>query len=281
MRGCGLNVGATLRGCPFLGRPHRAAPTVFISLILILLSLTGAHAGEKVFPVPVGYVSDFAGVIDNESRARLTSLIENINKKSSAEIGVVTIQSMEELGFADIEEAAVKLFEEWGIGKKGKDNGILILAAIKERKVRIEVGYGLEGQIPDGAAGEIIRKGIVPYFKKQRFGEGLYNGVLLIAERINADVGEKGKTIDSKGFTNGDITNIIVLAFIVLAILASAAANSRRRRHYYSRNYDTGFWGYGGGGFGGGFGRFGSGDSSGFGGFGGGESGGGGASGEW
>lgn len=245
---------------------------------VLLLSATLAAAAEKVFPAPVGYVNDFANVMEPSSKERLSFLLTRIEGSGAAEIAVVTIPSMEELGFADIEEAAVKLFEEWGIGKKGRDNGVLILAAIKERKVRIEVGYGLEGQIPDGAAGEIIRKGIVPFFKKQRFGEGLYNGVLLIAERINADVGEKGRKAEPKGFTNDDITNIIILAFIVLAIMTAGIVNGRRRRHYYSRNYDTGFWGYGGGGFGGGFGSFGGG---GFGGFGGGMSGGGGASGEW
>lgn len=254
--------------------------TILVTLLLIFLLATGTKAAEKVFPPPAGYVNDFAGVIDSESKTRLTALIESIKKKSTSEVAVVTIQSIEELGLAGIEEAAVKLFEEWGVGKKGVDNGILVIAAIKERKVRIEVGYGLEGQIPDGAAGEIIRTGIVPYFKKERFGEGLYNGVLLIAERINADVGEKGKRIDSKAFTNNDITNIIFLALIIIGILAAGIMNGRRRG---TSSYNNTFWGHGSGGFGGGGGfggRFGGG-SGGFGGFGGGGSGGGGASGDW
>jgi len=174
----------------------RISPFILASFIFILIFPAGANAAKKVFPPPVGYVNDFAGVMDASSKERLSSLLTRIEKSGAAEIAVVTILSMEKLGFADIEEVAVRLFEEWGIGKKGKDNGILIIASIKERKVRIEVGYGLEGQIPDGAAGEIIRKGIIPYFKKQGFGDGLYNGVLLIAERINVDAGEKGKKIE-------------------------------------------------------------------------------------
>lgn len=255
---------------------------VFFLLSLTALLMTSlAFAAEKVFPPPAGYVSDFAGVMDAPSKERLSVLLTKIAKSGVAEVSVVTIPSFEESGFADTEEAAVKLFEEWGVGEKGKDNGILILAAMKERKVRIEVGYGLEGLIPDGAAGEIIRNGIVPYFKKQQFGDGLYNGVLLVAERINADVGEKGRKVASKGFTNDDIINIIVLAFVILGILAAGVMNGRRRSHYYRRGYgsDTGFWSAGGGGFGSGFGGFGGG--GGFGGFGGGMSGGGGASGGW
>lgn len=247
-----------------------------LSLAAILIASL-AFAAERVFPQPSGYVSDFASVIDAASEERLTSLLAKIEKNGAAEIAVVTIPSFEESGFADIEGAAVKLFEEWGIGKKGKDNGILVLAAMKERKVRIEVGYGLEGEIPDGAAGEIIRSGIVPYFKKQQFGDGLYNGVLLVAERINADVGEKGGRRGSKGLTNDDIINIIVLALIILGILTASAINGKKRRHNY---YGNGrFWSAGGGGFGSGFGGFGGG--GGFGGFGRGVSGGGGASGGW
>lgn len=251
---------------------------------LILLSASLAVAAEKVFPSPAGYVNDFAGIIDISSKEKLGSLLADIEKSGVAEIAVVTIQSAEDLGFADIEEAAVRIFEEWGIGKKGKDNGILVITAIKERKVRIEVGYGLEGEIPDGAAGEIIRTGIAPYFKEKRFGDGLYNGVLLIAERIKIDTGEKGVKKDSKDFTNDNIVNIIVLSFIVLAIIISVVVNSRKRyssmgRQYHNGDGYGGFWGSGRGGFGGGFGSFGGSDS--FGGFGGGMSGGGGASGDW
>lgn len=249
------------------------------ALSIFLVFAAGAGAAEKVFPQPAGYVNDLAGVIDADSRARLTRLIDSIKQKRSDQVAVVTISSLEQLGFGSIEEAAVKLFEEWGIGKKGADNGILILAAIKEKKVRIEVGYGLEGEIPDGAAGEIIRTGIAPYFKKGRYGEGLCNAVLLIADRIKADIGEKGKRIGPKGFTKNDTTNIIILVLILLGILVAAIMNSRGRGNHFR---DNGFWGYGSGGFGGG-GGFGSGsrDSDSFGGFGGGGSGGGGASGDW
>ena len=97
-------------------------------------------------------------------------------------MAVVTLESFEPYG--SIEQAAVALFEQWGVGKKGKDNGILLLAAMKERKLRIEVGYGLEPIIPDGLAGEIIRISIAPRFKEGRFGDGLYSGAAVVAERV-------------------------------------------------------------------------------------------------
>src|SRR4030067_3350792 len=117
---------------------------IIIPFLFIMQIVTRTSAADKVFHPPSGYVNDFAGVIDAEYKRWLNSLIEEINSKSTAEVAVVTIRSFEEYGFAGIEEAAVKLFEEWGVGKKGVDNGILILAAIKERKARSAGGAGLE-----------------------------------------------------------------------------------------------------------------------------------------
>lgn len=239
-----------------------------ISLLFVLLLPAIVDAARSVFPAPVGYVNDFAGVVDGDSKTKISNLTDSIAKKGIAEVAVVTIPSIQELGFAGIEEAAVRLFEEWGIGKKGKDNGILILAAMRERKLKIEVGYGLEGQIPDGAAGEIIRKGMAPYFKEKRFGEGLYNGVLMVAERLNIDTGERPRQVDSKGLAFENILLIIIVLVWIFFTVARMSMFGRSGRRGY---YDGGFWTTGGGGFGG--------DS--FGGFGGGGSGGGGAGGDW
>ncbi|HDM90092.1 MAG TPA: TPM domain-containing protein, partial [candidate division WOR-3 bacterium] len=133
-------------------------------------------------PNPVGYVNDFAGIIDPQWESKIEAVIQEVKDKTGAEIAVVTVNSIEPYG--TIEEYAVKLFEKWGIGEEEKDNGVLVVVALDIRKVRIEVGYGLEGAIPDGFAGEIIRKTIVPFFRKGSYGEGLYYGVLRLARRI-------------------------------------------------------------------------------------------------
>src|SRR5205814_7168110 len=103
-------------------------------------------------PKPSSYVSDFAGVIDAQTRQQLESVLAELEQKTSAEVAVVTVRGLEG---RDIEGYANDLFTAWGIGKKGKDNGVLFLISPQDRKMRIEVGYGLEGILPDGAVGRI------------------------------------------------------------------------------------------------------------------------------
>jgi uncharacterized protein len=126
-------------------------------------------------------VNDFAGVITPEYEAKLTSLIEELEQKTSAEIFVVTVQSIAPY---DEKEYARMLFDNWKPGKKGKDNGVLVLVAIKERRWRIETGYGVEGILPDGRCGEIGRNYMVPYLKEGKYSEGLYYGVAAVAKVI-------------------------------------------------------------------------------------------------
>jgi uncharacterized membrane protein YgcG len=144
----------------------------FLIIFLILLFFPSANAIE--YPSPVDYVNDFAEILDSDQEMRLNNEITAIEKDSTVEIAIVTIESLQGVS---IEEYAVKLFEKWGIGKKGVDNGLLILVAKKERQYRIEVGYGLEGVITDAQSSKIGRDILMPRFKNNEFGEGLYEAV--------------------------------------------------------------------------------------------------------
>ena len=150
----------------------------FISVFIFFLTLSGIDISAQKLPKPVGYVNDFAGVLDEGSKGRMTMLIAALKEKTGAEIAVVTVETTEPRGF---EEYSVELASEWGIGKAGEDTGVLILLAMKERKIRIEVGYGLEGPIPDGLAGEIRDKSILPDLRAGNYGAGLLKGVEAIA----------------------------------------------------------------------------------------------------
>jgi uncharacterized protein len=190
---------------------------------------------------------------------------------------VVTIPTFEP--YATLDEYANELFKSWKIGKAKEDNGILLIVAQKEKRIRIEVGYGLEEIIPDGLAGEIIRNQIRPYFKDGKYGLGIRAGVQSIVEVISS---KKGIPLDRKGgkgnksiLDNPNFFDGIVLVLVLLFLISRFLFSPFSRR-----NGPGGFWGSGGGGFGGGFGGFGGG-GGGFGGFGGGGSGGGGASGDW
>ena len=149
----------------------------------LLLGLLWASSVQAVPKRPPGTVGDFAGILDERAQQELSSIIFQAESKTSAEIAVVTVPSLEG---KSVEEYAHDVFNEWGIGKKGKDNGVLVLVAPNERKVRIEVGYGLEPILPDGLAGQIIREQFVPAFKGGDFPGGILGGV----ERIAAIVSE-------------------------------------------------------------------------------------------
>ena len=267
----------------FMVRPLWAAG----ALVLILgLALTGQAAD---WPRPKGPVADYAKVIPEEYKARIDVLARELWQKTGTALVVATLPSLE--GDA-IENAAVRLFQEWGIGKKGQDKGVLILVALKERRLRIEVGYGLEGVITDAKAGLVRDQAMTPFLKKNQFGQGLLAGTAALAEIVAKEAGVNLTGLPrtqgrEKDRSPGGFWLILVLAllFFFTRFLRRGAARGRGRSGAGgflaglflgsmlggppSRRGGSG--GFGGGGFGG-FG-------GGFGGFGGGMSGGGGASG--
>lgn len=239
----------------------------FLFIFLFFFLLSPPARGAK-FSRAQGWVNDFAQIIEPETKTRLEVLLTELEEKTQAEVAIVTIPSLEG---GNIEQTAVEIFSQWGIGKKGKDNGILILAALKDRKIRIEVGYGLEGIIPDGLAGEIIRGNILPYFQEGKFSQGLESAALAISTIIAKNAGIELNSISGltelitpKPARRGVPIFGLLLLFILIPFFI---------RHPFLFLFL--FSGPRGGGFGGG------GFGGGFGGFGGGMSGGGGASGNW
>jgi len=154
-----------------------------LSIMAAVTLLTGACAQT---PAPQGRISDFANVIDESNRRLIGQVISDLEERTTSEMAVVTIDSTKG---ESIEDYANRLHNQWGIGKKGKDNGILLLIAVSDRKLKIEVGYGLEGSVPDGFAGDVIRNTITPHFKQGRFGDGIYAGALRLAQKIETDAG--------------------------------------------------------------------------------------------
>lgn len=252
------------------------ASACLASLFMVVLVATGALGTQ--FPRPRGLVNDFAGVISPQIEQRLVQITGELVRKTDVPIVVVT---MPDIGGEDYNEYANRLYTAWGIGKKGEDRGVLVFVTIKERKVRIETGYGVEGIIPDGLAGEIRDQYMVPYLKQNKFGEGLLQGTIAIAQIIAKDA---GVTLSGQGPVRrparrrGSGLSGLLFGLIFLVLLFSAG---RRRGGLLpllllmSLGRGGGYYGGGRGGFGGSFGGFGGG----FGGFGGGLSGGGGAGG--
>ncbi len=151
-----------------------------IALGALILSLLAAVGAEPLTSIPNPrsrdgtWVTDMPGMLRAETIARLNSTISELERTNGAEMAVVVIGSLDGLS---IEEAAVKLFDLWGIGKKKNDNGLLLLWSTGDRRIRVEVGYGLEGVLPDAKTGAILDAYVVPKFKSGEFDEGLLAGV--------------------------------------------------------------------------------------------------------
>jgi uncharacterized protein len=140
---------------------------------LVLLAL-GVSVGAQTFPKAIDRVNDFANVIDPATEAEIDRQLHLLEQKTSSEIAVATVESLNGMS---VEEYANKLFKQWGIGQAKQDNGVLVLVAPNEREMRIEVGYGLEGVLPDGLAGQVIRDDFTPRFRENDYSGGIRNGV--------------------------------------------------------------------------------------------------------
>jgi uncharacterized protein len=257
--------------------------------LVIALLVCAPPARAQAPPALTGAVNDFAGVIDHANRDAIERLSSRLQQTTGDVLVVATVKTYKPE--ADIRSYAVKMFQNGGrgIGIKGKDNGLLVLLAVDDRKVWIEVGYGLEPYITDGFSGETSRQAMVPYFKQGDYGGGLLAGSQRLAVRVAEG---QGKTLGDdvaprqareRDRDTGFPIPLPIVIFLLFIIVSRMLRGSRRRRTW-GNNWSG--WSSGVGPFGGGFdGGFGGGSSGGFGGgfggFGGGRSGGGGGGGSW
>ena len=258
----------------------------FLVIIVLVVSSNATHAQNiPARPNPPRLVNDLANVLSPEQKEILEERLVAFDDSTSNQIAIVTIPT---LGDYDIESYANKLFRTWGIGTAKHDNGILILVAVNDHQMRIEVGRGLEGPIPDVTAKDIIENDLAPNFREGNYYRGFDEAITSLEQAAAGEYHEKRNRNNDNGKGGGILVFIIIL-FIVIFIIGRRGGGPRGG--VMSRRGFSGWWipllfsgGWGGGrGSGGGWGGggFGGGGGGGFGGFGGGSSGGGGASGGW
>jgi uncharacterized protein len=218
-------------------------------------------------PSAEGYVNDFADVIPADDERSMRGIIEAVRDQTGAEIAVVTVESMEP--YPTIEDYGIALAEEWGVGSAPDDAGAILILALNERRVRIEVGYGLEGAIPDGRAGQILDDYVLPDLRDNRFGPGLLNGVAALANEIADEygvtlTGVEAEPRTARGGGGGvDFGDLIYVVFVLLVFGGRwffwPLLFAGRRRGFFGGGFGSGghggpskFSGFGGGGFGGG-----------------------------
>ena len=258
---------------PIFGRFYSIGPC-FSRLPLLLICLGAVCSAQAPDLNPTGFINDFVGVLSPETNRGLEALATELKQKTGAEVAVAIVSSLEG---ETIETYANLLGEEWGVGD-AEDRGALILLAIEDRQLRVEVGYGLEPIIPDGRAGE-IRDGMTSHLRAGDYDSAVTLAVAQVAQIVAADAGVsltgQVQTPQRRGRRRGSWWPLLLVLLLLLL-------PRRRRVGGWHDGGVTTAWMLGSmGRFRGGGGGFGGGGSGGFGGFGGGGFGGGGASGSW
>jgi uncharacterized protein len=277
----------------------------WLTIVVLMVAAGRGLPGESVagLPAPTGYVNDFAGVLTPETKQNLEELCTEVDQKAHAQIAVVTVQKLEadpapsgktggmsadQMPAPSIEEFTTALEDKWKVGAKGTDRGLLLIVSLDPRKYRIEVGYGLEGILPDGKVGDIGRE-MQPYLHTNDYNQAIALGVHEISQVIATDAGVTLAGLDGSEaparvqYSSQPQMQVNPIAALIFAVIVLVVIGVLIRTGHIGLLFFLLFslmgGGRGGGGFGGGDNEGGGG--GGFGGFGGGGSGGGGAGGSF
>ncbi len=263
--------------------------SLLLAALLLGAVTGGAPAALRLPPSPDRRVNDYAGALSEPDRGRLEQKLVAREANSSNQIVVAIFKSLEG---ESLEDFSVRLAQSWRLGQKGLDNGVLFVVFVDDRKMRLEVGYGLESSLTDAISSSILRNEVAPRFREGRMADGIAAGLDAIDQAIAGTYAHSGPRARSGEAPPG--IPLALVAGLAVAVIAGSAmalnARSQRRRGWsagrqgWTRDRGPVFFpwitGGGGGGFGGGFGGGSSGGGGGFSG-GGGDFGGGGASGDW
>lgn len=258
-------------------------PTVFLATLFLCLAAASVSFSDGVPERPLRYVVDLAGIVDDAAESRLNVYLQQLEQKTTAQLVILTIKN---LGGESIEDFSIKIaHDKWKLGQKGKDNGVLFVISVQDRKYRIEVGYGLEGVLPDSLVGSLGRNFLVPLFRKGEYSNGIFATAVAMANEIAVDAGVKidgMPTIKRRvqpiikdkpaGLLNTIVAIVFLLIMVILFIknprlfllLLLFSSLGGRRSSWGGSGFGGGGFGGGGlGSFGGGGGGFGGGGASG------------------
>lgn len=249
--------------------PMRRAVLPAAFLFAAALAFPPGAPGQtgKRYPEPRGRVNDFAGVLRSAEARQLEAVLADLSRRAEAEVAVVTMRRVEA---GDVKTAAVELFEQWGVGPAKTDRGLLMLVSMEDRRVEVEVGYGLEEVLPDGKVGRILDRHVIPYFKAGDISAGVVRGALTFAAVIAEDAGVPlgAESVGAAAAARapapaGPLAAVLRILFLIV-MAALFVRNPLLFLLFLGAGGGRGAGGFGGGGFGaGGFGGFGGGLSGG------------------
>ena len=195
---------------------------------LIVFCVKNLCAAETVPPKPAGYFNDYAGVVSKEAALRFNEQLAQFERETSNQVLVAVFRKME--SDSSIEDYTQRVAQAWGVGKKGRRNGAVLFVFIEDRKMYIQVGYGLEGTLPDATAFDITERHIKPHFKKSDYEGGLATGIDLIGKAIRGEYTGTGKTQAEE--KSGSGSGLGLLIFIIFVVIFLFVIRRRRRGGY-------------------------------------------------
>jgi uncharacterized protein len=269
---------------PALRRVLRGAIGAGAILALLSVGRLSGQAGEVIPPAPQKYFNDYAHVVSADTAAQLNRTLEDFERQASSQILVAVYPKME--SDSSVEDYTVRVAQSWKVGQKEKNNGAVLFVFVQDRKMFLQVGYGLEGALPDALAKRIIENELKPRFRNGDFDGGLKAGVAAILAATRGEYRGSGRTVAQgrnrapfAGLGFFALVTMVIVVMLVGRVLRAATGTVYTRRRYSSWG-GWGGWGGGGGISSGGWGGGGGGGGGGFSG-GGGSFGGGGAGGSW
>lgn len=200
----------------------RQLHAVLVAVALLLATPQVAMADH--LPRPKGYVNDFAKVLSSAEEGSLERELREYEQGSGNEIAVALVEDLDD---GDIDDFTARAFEEWKVGKKGEDNGVLLLAAIDDRKVRIEVGYGVEGDLTDGEAGNIIRNAVVPAFRDGDYARGVEEATGAIRTELGGRSAAAAREPEEHGDGSGGLVAWMFGSFIAFNYIGAFLGRTR------------------------------------------------------
>jgi uncharacterized protein len=230
-----------------------------ITLVLFVLLAISAHAAEVIPPKPAGYFNDYAGVVSKEAASRFNEQLAQFERETSDQVVVAVFPKMQ--SDSDIADYTQRVAQTWGVGQKDRRNGVVLFVFIQDRKMFIQVGYGLEGALPDATAFDITERHIKPLFRAGNYEAGLGTGIDLICKAIRGEYTGSGKTVAEHQGGGGGVFKLLPFVIFVIVLILLSRLFQKRGYSYSSRGGGPVFipsgggWSSGGGG-GGGFSGF-------------------------
>jgi uncharacterized protein len=249
-----------------LNVPLRSENAIYLFLAALTLFAIGASAAEVIPPTPGAYFNDYAGVVSKEAASRFNEQLAQFERETSDQVVVAVFPKMQ--SDSDIADYTQRVAQAWGVGQKDRRNGVVLFVFTEDRKMFIQVGYGLEGALPDATAFDITERHIKPLLRTGNYEAGLTTGIDLICKAIRGEYKGSGKTV-TEGKGGSAFTGLLpFIIFVIVLFILSRLFRKLGGYGYSSRGGGPVFipsgggWSSGGGGSGGGFSGFGGGGGS-------------------